>query len=271
MPQLGYGVFQSAPSVAECCVSDALSVGYRMLNTAQFYGNEDGVGNAIRSSGIEREDIFIVSMIWISDYGYERTMARIEKSLRLLQTDYIDFMLLHLPFCDYYGAYRALENAYRMGKLRAIGVSNFLPDHFVDLASNMEIKPMINQVEAHVFCQQVEARKYMEEFGCQMMAWGPLAEGKNNIFTNNILSEIGAVHNKTTAQIALRYLLQRKVIIIPKSTHKERMIENFDLFDFELTSEEMERILKLDTGGSLFRDYHSAETTKFVLGWRNGY
>lgn len=268
MPQLGYGVFQAANCVAERCVSDALSIGYRMINTAQIYGNEEGVGNAIIKSGIARGDVFIVSMVWISDYGYEKTQTRIDKALKQLKTDYIDLMLLHQPFCDRYGAYRALEKAYYEGKLRAIGVSNFLPDHLIDIASNMEIKPMVNQLEQHVFCQQDEIRKYMDEFECKMMAWGPLAEGRNNIFKNKVLADIGIVHNKTVAQIALRYLLQRDVVIIPKSAHKERMMENFNIFDFELTSDEMMRIHKLDTRESLFWDYHSAETTKFILGWR---
>ena len=268
MPQLGYGVYQVADCVAEQCVSDALRVGYRMINTAQIYGNEEGVGIAVRKSGIAREDVFIVSMVWISDYGYEKTLARIDKTLKKLRTDYVDLMLLHQPFCDRYGAYRALEKAYFEGKLRAIGVSNFLPDHFIDIASNMEIKPMVNQIETHVFYQQDEARKYMDEFGCKMMAWGPLAEGKNNIFTNEVLSEIGAVHDKSVAQIALRFLLQRDVVIIPKSAHKRHMIENFNIFDFELTTDEMKRIYELDTRESLFWNYHSAETTKFILGWR---
>ena len=184
MPQMGYGVYQVSPEECERCVSDALEVGYRMIDTAQAYHNEEGVGNAWRKSGIRREDLFLVSKIWISNYGYEKAKASIDESLRKLHTEYIDLMLLHQPFCDRYGAYRALIDAYREGKLRAIGVSNFFPDHFIDLASNVEIKPMVNQVETHVFCQQKQPQKYMEEFGCQIMSWGPLAEGRNGFFTN---------------------------------------------------------------------------------------
>ena len=268
MPQLGYGVYQVTPSEAERCVSDALSVGYRMIDTAQAYQNEDGVGNAVKKSGISRDEIFIVSKIWISNYGYERAKASIEESLRKLQTEYIDLMLLHQPFCDRYGAYRALEDAYHKGKLRAIGVSNFYPDHFIDLASNVEVKPMVNQVETHVFNQQNLPQKYMEEFGCQIMSWGPLAEGRNNFFTNELLSQIGKTHGKSVAQVALRFLLQRNVIIIPKSTHKERMAENFNIFDFELSADEMARIETLDTKQSLFFDHHDGEVTKMFMGWR---
>ena len=268
MPQLGYGVYQVTPSDAERCVSDALCVGYRMIDTAQAYQNEEGVGNAVKKSGISRDEIFIVSKIWISNYGYERAKASIEESLRKLQTEYIDLMLLHQPFCDRYGAYRALEEAYHKGKLRAIGVSNFYPDHFIDLASNVDIKPMVNQVETHVFNQQIIPQKYMEEFGCRIMSWGPLAEGRNNFFTNELLSKIGKTHGKSVAQVALRFLLQRNVIIIPKSTHKERMAENFNIFDFELSADEMARIETLDTKQSLFFDHHDGEVTKMFMGWR---
>ena len=268
MPQLGYGVYQVSPDEAERCVSDALSVGYRMVDTAQAYANEEGVGSAVKKSGIARDEVFIVSKIWISNYGYEKAKASIDESLRRLQTDYIDLMLLHQPFCDRYGAYRALEEAYREGKLRSIGVSNFYPDHLIDLASNVEVKPMVNQVETHVFCQQKQPQKYMEEFGCQIMSWGPLAEGRNGFFNNEVLSEIGKAHGKSVAQTALRFLLQRGVIIIPKSTHKERMVENFNIFDFELTADEMARIEALDTRQSLFFDHHDGEVTKMFMGWR---
>lgn len=268
MPQLGYGVYQVTPEECERCVSDALSVGYRMIDTAQAYHNEEGVGNAVKKSGIARDEIFIVSKIWISNYGYEKAKASIDESLRKLQTEYIDLMLLHQPFCDRYGAYRALEDAYREGKLRAIGVSNFYPDHLIDLASNVEVKPMVNQVETHVFDQQVEAKKYMDELDCRIMSWGPLAEGRNGFFTNNLLSEIGKKYGKTIPQVALRWLLQRGVIIIPKSTHKERMAENLNIFDFELTADDMAHIQTLDTGKSLFFDHHDAEVTKMFMGWR---
>ena len=268
MPQVGYGVYQVTPDECERCVSDALNVGYRMIDTAQAYANEEGVGNAVKKSGIARDEVFIVSKIWISNYGYEKAKASIDESLRKLQMEYIDLMLLHQPFCDRYGAYRALEEAYREGKLRAIGVSNFYPDHLIDLASNVDVKPMVNQVETHVFDQQVEGQKYMDELDCRIMSWGPLAEGRNGFFTNELLGEIGKKYGKNIPQVALRWLLQRGVIIIPKSTHKERMAENLNIFDFELTADDMARIQTLDTGKSLFFDHHDAEVTKMFMGWR---
>ena len=267
MPQIGYGVYQVSPDECERCVSEALKTGYRMIDTAQAYLNEEGVGRAVKNSGINRSDIFIVSKVWISNYGYEKAKASIDESLRKLQTDYIDLMLLHQPFCDRYGAYRALEGAYREGKLRAIGVSNFYPDHFIDLASNVDIVPAVNQVETHVF-NQTEAQKIMEEFGTHIMSWGPLAEGRNNLFSNETLTKTGNSHGKSVAQIALRWLIQRGVIIIPKSVHIERMEQNLDIFDFELTDEEMAEIATLDTGKSLFFDHHDAETTKLFMSWR---
>lgn len=268
MPQMGYGVYQVTPEECERCVADALSVGYRMIDTAQAYHNEEGVGNAIKKSGVAREDIFLVSKVWISNYGYEKAKASIDESLRKLGTDYIDLMLLHQPFCDRYGAYRALQDAYKEGKLRAIGVSNFYPDHFIDIASNMEIVPAVNQVETHVFDQQTEAQGIMKEFGTHIMSWGPLAEGRNGFFTNETLAAIGAKYGKSVAQVALRWLLQRGIIIIPKSTHIERMQQNIDIFDFSLTDEDMDAIAKLDTGKSLFFDHHSAEATRMFMGWR---
>lgn len=268
MPQIGYGVYQVTPDECERCVSDALSVGYRMIDTAQAYANEDGVGRAIKKSGIARKDIFVVSKIWISNYGYEPAKKSIDESLRKLQSDYIDLMLLHQPFCDRYGAYRALEEAYKAGKLRAIGVSNFYPDHLIDLASNVEVKPMVNQVETHVFNQQIKAQQYMDELDCRIMSWGPLAEGRNNFFQNELLGTIGGQYGKSIPQVALRWLLQRGVIIIPKSTHKERMAQNIDIFDFELTPDEMAQIATLDTGKSLFFDHHDGEVTKMFMGWR---
>lgn len=268
MPQIGYGVYQVSPDECERCVSEALKTGYRMIDTAQAYHNEEGVGRAVKNSGINRSDIFIVSKVWISNYGYEKAKASIDESLRKLQTDYIDLMLLHQPFCDRYGAYRALEDAYREGKLRAIGVSNFYPDHFIDLASNVDIVPAVNQVETHVFNQQTEAQKIMKVFGTHIMSWGPLAEGRNNLFSNETLIKTGNSHGKSVAQIALRWLIQRGVIIIPKSVHIERMEQNLDIFDFELTDEEMAEIATLDTGKSLFFDHHDAETTKLFMSWR---
>ncbi len=268
MPIIGYGVYQVDPAECERCVSDALKVGYRMIDTAQAYHNEEGVGAAVKKSGIAREDLFLVSKIWISNYGYEKAKASIDESLRKLGTDYIDLMLLHQPFCDRYGAYRALEEAYKEGKLRAIGVSNFYPDHFIDLAENVEIVPAINQVETHVFDQQIEPQKIMAEYGTRTMSWGPLAEGRNNFFTNPMLEEIGKKYEKSVAQVALRWLTQRGIIIIPKSVHVERMEQNLDIFDFTLSDEDMAAIATLDTGKSLFFDHHDAEVTKMFMGWR---
>lgn len=268
MPQIGYGVYQVSEAECERCVSDALKTGYRMIDTAQAYHNEEGVGNAVHKSGIDRKELFLVSKVWISNYGHGKAKASIDASLRKLQTDYIDLMLLHQPFCDRYGAYRALEEAYKEGKLRAIGVSNFYPDHFIDIASNMEIVPAINQVETHVFDQQTEPQRIMEEFGTHIMSWGPLAEGRNNFFTNPVLGGIGAKYGKSVAQVALRWLIQRGVIIIPKSTHIERMRQNIDIFDFSLSHADMTAIARLDTGKSLFFDHHDAETARMFMGWR---
>lgn len=268
MPQMGYGVYQVSPSECERCVSDALRTGYRLIDTAQAYHNEEGVGNAVRKSGIDRRDIFLVSKIWISNYGYKKAKRSIDESLNRLQTDYIDLMLLHQPFCDRYGAYQALEEAYKEGKLRAIGVSNFYPDHFIDLASNVEIIPAVNQVETHVFNQQIAPQKIMKEFGTQIMSWGPFAEGRNAFFTNPLLKKIGEKYGKSVAQVALRWLIQRNVVVIPKSTHIERMRQNIDIFNFSLSDEDMAAIATLDTGKSLFFDHHDAETTRLFMSWR---
>ena len=267
MPQIGCGVYQVSPAECERCVSDALSVGYRMIDTAQAYHNEEGVGAAVKKSGIARDELFLVSKVWISNYGFEKAKASIDESLRKLGTDYIDLMLLHQPFCDRYGAYRALEAAYKEGKVRAIGVSNFYPDHFIDLASNVDIVPAVNQVETHVFDQQIEAQGYMKEFGTHMMAWAPLAEGRNNFFTNPVLEAIGKKYGKSVAQVALRWLIQRDVIIIPKSVHVERMQQNLDIFDFELSQDDMAAIAGLDTKQSLFFDHHAPEVVKMFMGW----
>lgn len=269
MPQLGYGVYQVTPEECENCVMDAISVGYRMIDTAQAYHTEEAVGSAWKKSGVSRDQLFLVSKVWISNYGEGQTMKSIDESLRKLQTDYIDLMLLHQPYCDRYGAYRDLEKAYKAGKLRAIGVSNFFPDHLIDLASNMEIVPMVNQVETHVFNQQREALKYMDELGTRIMSWAPLAEGCNGLFNNSLLVQIGSKYGKTAAQVALRWLLQSGVIIIPKTTHKERMVENLNLFDFTLSDGDMKEIAALDTRGSLFLDHHSGETTKQFMEWRS--
>ncbi len=269
MPQIGYGVYQVTPEECERCVTDAINVGYRMIDTAQGYHNEEAVGSAWKKSGVGRDELFLVSKVWLSNYGEGQTMKSIDESLRKLQTDYIDLMLLHQPFCDRYGAYRDLEKAYKAGKLRAIGVSNFFPDHLIDLASNMDVVPLVNQVETHVFDQQRQARKFMDELGTHIMAWAPLAEGRNGLFSNPVLMQIGDKHGKTVAQVALRWLLQSGVIIIPKSTHKERMAENLNLFDFQLDDEDMQAIASLDTGHSLFFDHHDGEVAKQFMEWRS--
>lgn len=265
MPKLGYGVYQTPPEETERCVLDAIRMGYRSIDTAQAYGNEEGVGNAMVKCGLPREDLFITTKIWISNYGYEKAKASIEESLKKLQTGYIDLLLLHQPFGDYYGAYRAMEEAYKEGKVRAIGVSNFYPDRYLDIFHFSEIKPAVNQVETHVFQQQKVAKKYMEKHGTQIMSWGPFAEGKNDYFQNPVLKEIGAQYDKSVAQVALRFLLQSDVVVIPKSTHENRMKENFDVFDFALTEEDMKKIQALDTGKSLFFSHYDPETVEWFM------
>ena len=266
MPQIGYGVYQVTPEECERCVLDALETGYRMIDTAQAYHNEQQVGKAIAKSGVKREDIFVVTKMWMSQYSLGQ--KSIDESLRKLGTDYIDLMILHQPFCDRYSGYRALEEAYKAGKVRAIGVSNHFADHFIDLASNVEIPPMVNQMETHVFNQQEQLRGFEKEFGCAHMAWSPMAEGRNGFFTNPVLSAIGARYGKSVAQVGLRYLLQNDVIIIPKSTHKERMQQNLDILDFSLSDEDMKSIRALDTRQSLFFDHHDGEVSKMFMGWR---
>ena len=265
MPKLGYGVYQTPPEETERCVLDAIRIGYRSIDTAQAYGNEEGVGNAIVKCGLPREDLFITTKIWISNYGYEKAKASIEESLKKLQTNYIDLLLLHQPFGDYYGAYRAMEEAYKEGKVRAIGVSNFYPDRYLDIFHFSEIKPAVNQVETHVFQQQKVAKKYMEKNGTQIMSWGPFAEGKNDYFQNPVLTEIGEKYGKSVAQVALRFLLQSDVVVIPKSTHENRMQENFNVFDFTLSNEDMEKIQALDTGKSLFFSHYDPETVEWFM------
>lgn len=267
MPQIGYGVYQVDPKGCERCVLDAISVGYRLIDTAQAYHNEEGVGEAIAKCGVPRNDLFIVTKIWISNAGEEKAYASILESLRKLKTEYVDLILIHQPFGDYYGSYRAMERAYREGKARAIGISNFYPDRFIDLQENVEIKPMVNQVETHVFDQQQEANEYMKKYGCQIMSWGPFAEGRNNFFTNPVLEKIGKAQGKSVAQTALRYLIQRGVVIIPKSTHKERMQENLNIFDFELTPEEMEAIKALDLKHSLFFSHYEPAMVELFMQW----
>lgn len=265
MPQLGYGVYQTPADETERCVLDAIQIGYRSIDTAQAYGNEEGVGNAILKCGLPREELFITTKVWITNAGYEKAKASIDESLRKLQSDYVDLLLIHQPFGDYYGTYRAMEEAYKSGKVRAIGVSNFYPDRFLDIAHFAEIKPAVNQIETHVFQQQKVAAKYLKKHGAQIMSWGPFAEGRNNFFQTPLLLEIGAKYHKSAAQVALRFLLQKDVVIIPKSTHKERMQENFDIFDFALTDAEMTQIEGLDTGKSLFFSHHDPETVEWFM------
>lgn len=267
MPILGYGVYQVTPEECEGCVKDAISVGYRSIDTAQAYHNEEGVGNAISKCGVPRNELFITTKVWISNAGYEKAKASIDESLRKLQTDYVDLLLIHQPFGDYYGTYRAMEEAYKHGKVRAIGVSNFYPDRFIDLANFCEIKPAVNQVETHVFCQQTKANEYMKEYGCQIMSWGPFAQGRNDFFSNETLKAIGDKYGKSVAQVALRFFIQRNVVLIPKSTHKDRMIENLNVFDFELSEEDMSKISQLDTAKSVFFSHHDPETVKLFMGW----
>ncbi|WP_277291319.1 MULTISPECIES: aldo/keto reductase [Streptococcus] len=263
MPILGFGVFQ-IPDLGECerVVSEAIEVGYRLIDTAQAYGNEEAVGKAVQKSGLPREDFFITTKVWISNAGYEKAKASLDESLRKLQMDYIDLVLIHQPFGDYYGTWRALEEYYKAGKIRAIGVSNFYPDRLVDLASFNAILPMVNQVETHVFNQQIEAKKVSDEYGIQLESWGPFAEGKNDFFTNPILTTIGAKYGKSAAQVGLRYLIQRGIVVIPKTVHQERMRQNFDVFDFNLSDEDMAEILTLDQGESLFINHYNPETIK---------
>lgn len=252
MPQLGYGVYQVTKEECERCVLDALKVGYRLFDTAQSYFNEEEVGNAIVKSGVSREEIFLTSKVWIDHYGYEECRKSVLESLRKLKTDYIDLMLLHQPFSDYYGAYRALEDLYDEGKIKAIGISNFYPDRIVDLASFTRIKPMINQIEIHPYHQQVFSKEWHDKYGVQLEAWAPFGEGRKNMFELSELKEIGDKYGKTVAQVILRWHLQRGIVVIPKSTHLERMKENFNVFDFELAQEDMDVISKLDKNESSF-------------------
>lgn len=265
MPMLGYGVYQTPPEETKRCVLDAIRAGYRSIDTAQAYGNEDGVGNALSKCGLPREEFFITTKVWISNAGYEKAKASIEESLKKLQSSYIDLLLIHQPFGDYYGTYRAMEEAYKAGKVRAIGVSNFYPDRFIDLNHFAEVKPAVNQVETHVFQQQKVIKEYLKKSGTQIESWGPFAEGKNDYFNNPVLKEIGVGYGKSVAQVALRFLIQSGVVVIPKSTHKERMEENFNLFDFELTADEMERIEALDGGESLFFSHYDPKTVEWFM------
>ena len=252
MPIVGYGVYQISKEECERCVMDALAVGYRSIDTAQSYFNEEQVGNAIAKSGTPRKDIFLTTKVWVEHYGYEKTKKSVLKSMQKLQTDYLDLVLLHQPFSDYYGAYRALEDLYDEGKLRAIGVSNFYPDRLVDIASFSRIKPMVNQIETHPFNQQIEAKKWMDRYGIQLEAWAPFGEGRGGLFENPVLVKIAKKYNKTTAQVILRWNIQRGIVVIPKSIHKERMEENLNIFDFVLEQSDINKITELDKKQSSF-------------------
>ena len=267
MPILGYGVFLVDPKECERCVTDAIDVGYRMIDTAQAYYNEEGVGAAIKKSGIKREEFFLVTKVWITNSGEEKAAKSIEESLKKLQTDYVDLLLIHQPFGDYYGTYRAMEKAYKEGKVRAIGVSNFFPDRFVDLCNFVEIKPMVNQMETHVFQQEKTLRKYMDKYNTQLMSWSPMARGENNFFNNEFLKSIGDKYNKTAAQVALRFLTQENIMVIPKSTHKERMNENFEIFDFELSGDDMNTLRALDKGESIFVNHYDPEFVQSIINY----
>lgn len=265
MPKLGYGVYQTPPQETERCVLEAIKNGYRSIDTAQAYQNEEGVGNAIEKCGVDRSELFITTKIWITNAGYEKAKASIDESLKKLKTDYVDLLLIHQPFGDYYGSYRAMEEAFEQGKARAIGVSNFYPDRYLDIEHFAKIKPAVNQVETHLFQQQKLAKEYMKKHGTQIMSWGPFAEGKNNFFKTPELIEIGKNHGKTPAQVALRFLLQSDVVVIPKSVHEERMKENIDVFDFELSESEMKTLEALDTGESLFFSHHDPKTVEWFM------
>ena len=256
MPALGYGVYQVDPAECERCVADALAVGYRSVDTAQAYHNEEGVGNAVAKSGVPREELFLTTKVWISNAGYERAKASIDSSLKKLRTDYIDLLLIHQPFGDYYGTWRAMEEAYKAGKLRAIGVSNFYPDRLTDICLYAEIAPMVNQVETHVFQQQKGAHAVMQKYGVAHESWGPFAEGRKDFFQNPVLKEVGDKYGKTAAQVALRYVIQSEVVVIPKSTHRERMKENFEVFNFALTDGDMAKIAALDEKESAFFSHY---------------
>jgi len=265
MPMLGFGVFQ-IDNLAECerSVVDAIETGYRLIDTAASYGNEEAVGNAIKSSGVPREELFITTKLWIADTGYERTKAAFERSMKRLQLDYLDLYLIHQPYGDVFGSWRAMEELYREGLIKAIGVSNFHPDRVMDFIVHNEIVPAVNQIETHPFHQQVETQRFLEENRIQIESWGPFAEGKNNIFHNELLLSIAEKHGKSVAQVILRWLIQRGVVVIPKSVRRERMAENFNVFSFQLEEDEMKAIRSLDTATSLFFDHRDPAMVKFL-------
>lgn len=265
MPKLGFGVFQIAKESCEECVLNAIKVRYRHIDTAQSYFNEEEVGNALSKCGISREELFITTKVWIDNYGYEKTKNSVLKSLEKLKLDYLDLVLLHQPFSDYYSAYHALQDLYKEGKIRAIGASNFAPDRLADIAVFNEIPPHINQVEVNPFHQQIKAQEYMQNRNIQIEAWAPFGEGKNNMFQNAALTELSNTYNKSVAQIILRWLMQRNIVALAKSTHIERMKENFDIFDFQISDEDMHKISKLDTKTSLFFDHQKPETVDMFV------
>lgn len=263
MPILGFGVYQIADA-EECerSVYEAIRTGYRLIDTAAAYQNEEAVGRAIQRSGVAREEVFVTTKLWIQDAGYESAKQAFERSLRRLQLDYLDLYLIHQPYGDVYGSWRAMEELYRGGKVRAIGVSNFHPDRLMDLMLHNEVAPAVNQIETHPFHQQIEAQQFMREHGVQIESWGPFAEGRNNIFQNDLLLSIAGKYGKTVAQVILRWLIQRDVVVIPKSVRKERIDENFDVFNFELSTEDMAAIATLDTKASLFFDHRDPKMVK---------
>jgi 2,5-diketo-D-gluconate reductase A len=263
MPILGFGVYQiNDANECEQSVYDALMAGYRLIDTASAYQNEEAVGRAIKRSGVPREELFITTKLWIQDAGYENTKKAFAKSLEKLQLDYLDLYLIHQPYGDVYGSWRAMEELYREGKIRAIGVSNFHMDRLIDLSIHNEVTPAVNQIETHPFCQQVESAQFMKENNVQIESWGPFAEGRNNLFQNEVLVSIAQKYNKSVAQVVLRWLTQREVVVIPKSVHKERIVENINIFDFELNVEDMETISTLDTKESLFFSHRDPEMVK---------
>ena len=265
MPLLGFGVFQIADAEAcERSVSDALSVGYRLIDTAASYGNEEAAGNAIRRSGVPRDEIFVTTKLWIQDAGYDNTRRAFDRSMQRLQLDTLDLYLIHQPYGDVYGSWRAMQELYREGRIRAIGVSNFHPDRVMDLMMHNDVIPAVDQIETHPFHQQVETQKFLQANGIQIESWGPFAEGRNDIFHNALLRSIAENHRKSTAQVIVRWLTQRGVVAIPKSVRKERMAENFDIFDFELTPDEMIAIATLDTGASSFFDHRDPAMVKWL-------
>ena len=269
MPLLGYGLFQVPPQEAERCTSDALEVGYRLIDTAQAYGNEEGVGEAIRTSGLKREEVFLVTKIWITNAGEEKATRSIEQSLSKLQTDYVDLLLIHQAYGDVFGSWRAMEAAYKAGKARAIGVSNFQACRFYDFASVVEIKPAVNQLQCCVLCQQNGIGAEMARYDTKMMAWGPLGQGSDDLLKSPVLAEIGAQYGKSAAQVALRWLIQRGITAIPKSMHKERMASNFDIFDFALSDEDMQRIAPLNQQDTGFRDFADPNYLLKIIGMFN--